>query len=214
MRERNENQMKGRWTRLNENANKWVAAYKESYRQKRSGMSMTDVEKGAHAIYEGGRKKFLDLLVFNQVMCKHPKWEIKLDCDTTRSRTEYEMGCEDSGRSTKRSKTTEEEDTDQESPIVGRSTIQRPTGRDVAKKRGKGKTSQSSSFSNDFSTELHAMTITRNNKAELLTKKLNFDKEKFDVHQHHKNLRILIAKEHLSPAEEALKERLFTMLYG
>ncbi|KAL8550574.1 hypothetical protein ACS0TY_009122 [Phlomoides rotata] len=30
--------MKGRWKRLSENANKWIAAYKEAYRRKRSGM--------------------------------------------------------------------------------------------------------------------------------------------------------------------------------
>ena len=162
--------MKGRWTRLNENANKWIDAYKEAYRQKRSGMSIADVEKEAHAIYEAGGKTFSDLVVFNQVMCKHVKWELKLDRDATRSRSEYEVGCEDSRGSMKRSKTTEEEDTDQESPIVGGSTIQRPTGRDAAKKRGKGKASQSSSFSNDFSAELHAMPITRNNEVELMTK--------------------------------------------
>ncbi|KAJ9541658.1 hypothetical protein OSB04_028164 [Centaurea solstitialis] len=142
MRERNENQMKGRWTRLNENANKWIATYKETYRQKRSGMSMADVEKEAHAIYEAGGKKFLDLVVFNQVMCKHVKWELKLDRDTTRSHSEYEVGCEDSGGSTKRSKTTEE-DTDQESPNVGGSTIKRPTGRDAAKKKRKSYSSES-----------------------------------------------------------------------
>jgi len=39
------------------------------------------------------------------------------------------------------------------------------------KKRGKAKASQSSSFSNVFSAKLHAMTITRNNEVELMTKK-------------------------------------------
>ncbi|KAL8531282.1 hypothetical protein ACS0TY_008055 [Phlomoides rotata] len=31
--------MKGRWKRLSENANKWIVAYKEAYRRKRSGIA-------------------------------------------------------------------------------------------------------------------------------------------------------------------------------
>ncbi|KAL8460765.1 hypothetical protein ACS0TY_032322 [Phlomoides rotata] len=45
--ERNVESMKGRWKRLTENANKWIAAYKEAYRRKISGMSQNDIEKEA-----------------------------------------------------------------------------------------------------------------------------------------------------------------------
>ncbi|KAJ9537043.1 hypothetical protein OSB04_029776 [Centaurea solstitialis] len=64
-------------------------------------MSTTDVENMAHQIYEASGAKFTHLKVFNEVMCKHPKWELQLHRETTRSRSEYETGNEESGRSTK-----------------------------------------------------------------------------------------------------------------
>lgn len=88
--ERNVDSIKGRWKRLDENGIKWIAAYKEAYGRKTSEMSPKDVEKEAHAIYEVKGKKFQDWLVFNEVMSKHPKWVIKLDHDSTRSRAENE----------------------------------------------------------------------------------------------------------------------------
>ncbi|KAL8223879.1 hypothetical protein R6Q57_019354 [Mikania cordata] len=101
---RNENQMRGRFKRLNENAQKWVAAYREAYRQKK-------------------------------------KWDLQLNYDTTRSRPECEVGNEESGGSTKRSRTTEEGDycvnSNPDLPTNGGSTIKRPTGRDSAKKKAK-----------------------------------------------------------------------------
>ncbi|KAJ9556282.1 hypothetical protein OSB04_010896 [Centaurea solstitialis] len=138
---RNENQMKSRYARLNEAANKWVVAYREAYRQKRSGMSMKDVEKEAHAIFELGGSKFNDLVVFNDVMCKHPKWDLHLAHNTTRSRPEYEVDDEESCGSTKRSRTSEEGDysveTNKESPNSGVLKVQRPMGRDATKKKRK-----------------------------------------------------------------------------
>nr|GEZ86826.1 hypothetical protein [Tanacetum cinerariifolium] len=53
---RNENQMKGRVSRLNTNAQRWISAYQEAYRQKRSGMSQHDIEREAHIIYEQAGK--------------------------------------------------------------------------------------------------------------------------------------------------------------
>ncbi|XP_057811298.1 uncharacterized protein LOC131025522 [Salvia miltiorrhiza] len=50
--ERNIESMKGRWKRLNENGNKWVAACREANARRRSGMSNNDVEKEVHSIYE------------------------------------------------------------------------------------------------------------------------------------------------------------------
>ncbi|KAL8197735.1 hypothetical protein R6Q57_024269 [Mikania cordata] len=74
---RNENQMRGPFKRLNENAQKWVVAYREAYRQKKSGMSLKDIENDAHKIYEQESGcKFTDSIVFYEVMCKHQKWDL------------------------------------------------------------------------------------------------------------------------------------------
>ena len=66
--------MKGRFKRLSENGSKWVASYRAAYSRKTSGMNLKDVELEAHKIYEADCSKFLDLTVFNEVMCKNPKW--------------------------------------------------------------------------------------------------------------------------------------------
>ncbi|GJV85364.1 hypothetical protein Tco_1525262 [Tanacetum coccineum] len=174
---RNENQMKGRFKRLNENASKWVAAYKAAYSRMKSGMSMKDVELDAHKIYEGDGSKFLDLTVFNEVMCKHPKWMLNIDRDNTRSRPIDEEPNEESGGSTKRSRTSEEGEyvvhSNQETPNIGGSTIQRH----AAKKKGKGKASQSFS-SAEFVEELRAMRITRESEIEVMNKRLEVDKKR------------------------------------
>ncbi|XP_057779742.1 uncharacterized protein LOC130998333 [Salvia miltiorrhiza] len=125
---RNIESMKGRFKRLNENANKWIAACKEADARKRSGMSQKDIEMEAHSIYEAGGSKFQDLVVFNNVMSKHPKWNLAIN----------EVGDDqESGGSTKRSKTSEDGDyfipSNPETPTTGGSTMSRPTGRDKAK---------------------------------------------------------------------------------
>ncbi|KAJ9546400.1 hypothetical protein OSB04_018943 [Centaurea solstitialis] len=205
--------MKSRYARLNEAANKWIAAYREAYRQKRSGMSTKDVEKEAHAIFEMGGSKFNDLIVFNEVMCKHPKWDLQLGSNTTRSRPHIEVDDEESGGSTKRSRTSEEGDysteTNQESPNASASKVQRPMGRDAAKRKGKGKASQSS-LAPDYSEQFRSLNITRSSEVEVMSKKLDFENE----NTHYKTLHILLAKENLSPGEEALKQRLIQQLYG
>ncbi|KAL8549038.1 hypothetical protein ACS0TY_008060 [Phlomoides rotata] len=93
--------MKGRWKRLSENANKWIVAYKEAYRRKRSGiagMSQMILRK----------KLFQFMKRVAAIMCKNPKWEIKLDHDSTHFRDENEQGNEESGGSSKRSRTSED----------------------------------------------------------------------------------------------------------
>ncbi|GJS27010.1 glutathione S-transferase T3-like protein [Tanacetum coccineum] len=238
---RNENQMKGRFKRLNENASKWVAAYKAAYSRMKSGMSMKDVELDAHKIYEGDGSKFLDLTVFNEVMCKHPKWMLNIDRDNTRSRPIDEEPNEESGGSTKRSRTSEEGEyvvhSNQETPNSGGSTIQRPIGRDAAKKKGKGKASQSFS-SAEFVEELRAMRITRESEIEVMNKRLEVDKkrEEREIKREERELKreerelkkeerktkkmyllhlnALLAKDHLSPEDEDMKRNLYEMLYG
>ncbi|KAL8214003.1 hypothetical protein R6Q57_003452 [Mikania cordata] len=62
---------------------------------KKGGMSLKDAENDAHKIYEQeSGYKFTDSI----------KWDLQLNYDTTHSRRECEMGNEESGGSTKRSK--------------------------------------------------------------------------------------------------------------
>ncbi|KAJ9546804.1 hypothetical protein OSB04_019347 [Centaurea solstitialis] len=182
---RNENQMKSRHARLNEAANKLVAEYREAYRQKRSGMSTKDAEKEAYAIF--------------------------LEHNTTRSRPEYEVDDEESGGSTKRSRTSEGDysvETNKEIPNSGVSKVQRPMGRDAAKKKGKGKASQSFVVP-DYYAEFHSLNITKKIEVEMMSKKMEFENDKAQ----HKTLHILLANENLSPGEEAVEQRLLKF-YG
>nr|GEU71427.1 glutathione S-transferase T3-like [Tanacetum cinerariifolium] len=75
-------------------------------------------------------------------MCKHPKWKLNLDHDKTR----LQEPNEENGGSTKRSRVSEEGDyvvhSNQETPNSSGSTIRRPTGRDAAKKKRKGRTAK------------------------------------------------------------------------
>lgn len=103
--ERNVDQMKGRFSRLNETAGKWVVAYREAHRRATSGTSQKDIESDAHKIYEQSGKKFNDYIVYNEVMCKYPRWALELPRGTTRYRTENEAGDEESGGTTKRTMT-------------------------------------------------------------------------------------------------------------
>nr|KAJ0224269.1 hypothetical protein LSAT_V11C100020090 [Lactuca sativa] len=74
-------------------------------------------------------------------MCKHRKWDLELDHDATRSRPEHEVDDEESGGSTKRSRSTEEGDycvqSNTEGASIGGSIIKCPTGRDAAKRKEK-----------------------------------------------------------------------------
>ncbi|KAL4587891.1 hypothetical protein LXL04_000767 [Taraxacum kok-saghyz] len=130
--------MKGRYNRLSKNAQKWVGAYQEAYPRRKSGMSQKDIENDAHTIYEAnGNKKFLDLVVFNTVMCKMPKCSLQQIYNTTRPRPVCDVDNEESGNGTKRSRTTEEWDySNPETPTSGGTTSQRPAGRDVDKRKG------------------------------------------------------------------------------
>ena len=78
---------------------------------------------------------------------------------------------EESGGNTKWSRTSEEGDyyveTNQELPNVGGSKFQRPMGKDAAKRKGKGKASQSS-LAPDYSEEFRSLNITRNSDIEIV----------------------------------------------
>ncbi|XP_023761658.1 uncharacterized protein LOC111910101 [Lactuca sativa] len=161
--------MRGCFKRLSENAQKWVGVYWEAWRRRRSGMSQKDIENESHKLYEASGNKFNNIIVFNEVMCKHEKCVLELDSDTTRSVVpECEVSNEESGGSTKRSRTTEEGEywvhSNLETPTSDDSTVKRPTGRDAAKK-GKGKAA------NEIVTELRATRLARESELEVMKKK-------------------------------------------
>ncbi|XP_057790959.1 uncharacterized protein LOC131008076 [Salvia miltiorrhiza] len=181
--------MKGRWKRLNENGNKWVAACREANARRRSGMSDNDVEKEAHSIYEAGGNKFLDL---------------------------------ESGGSSKRSKTSEDGGfsipSNLETPTSEQSTATRPIGRDKAKRKGKGKVSQSeSTHESAVAAELHAMRLIRDAEAELIKTRIELEREKLQrnaMKMKEKMLLQLLAKDHLSPEDEEMKRQLTKIVFG
>ncbi|GKB31375.1 hypothetical protein Tco_0870776 [Tanacetum coccineum] len=94
-----------------------------------------------------------------------------------RNKTRLQEPNEESGGSTKRSRVSEEGDyvvySNQETPNSGGSIIQRPIGRDVATKKGKGK----ASLNNEFVEELRTMRITRESEIEVMNKRLEIDKK-------------------------------------
>ncbi|CAH1427818.1 unnamed protein product [Lactuca virosa] len=211
--------MKGRYKRLNESAGKWVGVYREAYRKRRSGMSMKDVENEAHKFYETSGSKFKDTIVFNEVMCKHRKWDLQLDHDATRSRPKYEVDDEESGGSTKRSTSTEEGDycvqSNTEGESIGGSTIKRPTGRDAAKRKEKGKSS------NEVVAELRAMRLSRDSEVEVMKKRLDLDQQREQktderelIKMHSLHLNTLLQKDQLLPEEENMKHFLMSKFYG
>ncbi|GKC05346.1 hypothetical protein Tco_0996956 [Tanacetum coccineum] len=184
------------------------------------------------------RNLFEDSQIPSRSTEKNVKWETKEDIALMAAwcHVSDEEPNEESGGSTKRSRTSEEGEyvvhSNQETPNSGGSTIQRPIGRDAAKKKGKGKASQSfSSPNNEFVEELRAMRITRESEIEVMNKRLEVDKkreekeikwEERELKKEEKktkkmyllHLNALLAKDHLSPEDEDMKRNLYEMLYG
>nr|KAJ0216518.1 hypothetical protein LSAT_V11C300115350 [Lactuca sativa] len=158
----NEDQMSGHYKQLSENAQKWVGVYKEE-NLRTNGMSRKekDAENEAHKIYEASRNNFNDI-IFLMKLCA-----LELHCDTTRYRPECEAGNEKSGGSTKRSRTTEEGEycvhSNPETPTSDGLTVKHPKCCDAAKK-GKRKAS------NEITTKLHSLCLTRENELEVMKK--------------------------------------------
>nr|XP_043632222.1 glutathione S-transferase T3-like [Erigeron canadensis]XP_043632223.1 glutathione S-transferase T3-like [Erigeron canadensis]XP_043632224.1 glutathione S-transferase T3-like [Erigeron canadensis] len=218
--DRNIDQMKGRFKRLNENVGQWVAAYQEAHRLVRSGMTQRDIENNAHKIFEQSGKKFHDSVVFNEVMCKYPKWALETTRDTTRSRPE-EVDIEESGESTKRTRTTEEGDycvnSNPDAPTSGGSSTQRPTGGEAPKKKKKGKCK----VPNQIVEELRAMRVTRESEVDFMRKRLEFEEKKEQKKEERElkkmqllHLNTLLQKEHLSSEEDKIKRSLMSKFYG
>ncbi|XP_057790911.1 glutathione S-transferase T2-like [Salvia miltiorrhiza] len=216
--ERNIESMKGRWKRLNKNGNKWVAVCREANARRRSGMSDNDVEKEAHSIYEAGGNK---LVVFNEVMSKHPKWNVH---DTTHvfHRQSEDVDDQQSGGSSKRSKTSEDGgfsiSSNPETPTSEQSIATRPTGRDKAKRKGKVKVSQSEcTHESVVAVEIHAMRLTIDVEAELIKTRIELEREKLQrnaMKMKENMLLQLLAKEHLSPEDEEMKRQLTKIVFG
>ncbi|KAG6405361.1 hypothetical protein SASPL_132950 [Salvia splendens] len=176
--------MKSQWKRLNENASNWVAACIEANARRRSGMSNQDVENEAHSIYQaGGGNKFQDLIVFNEVMSKHPKWSIH---DITHVFPDNEnVVYEHDGSNSKRTKTSESGEysipSNSETPTSGHSTSFRPIGRDKTKRKGKSKVTQSDSTNAQVAAELHALRLAKDNVNELVKARLQIEREKLET---------------------------------
>ncbi|XP_057790933.1 uncharacterized protein LOC131008047 [Salvia miltiorrhiza] len=210
-----------RWKRLNENANKWVVACREANARRRSGMSDNDVEKEAHSIYEAGGSKFQDLVVFNEVMSKHPKWNV-YDTTPIFPHASEDVDNHESGGSSKRSKTSEDGGfsvpSNPETPTSEQSTATRPIGRDKAKRKGKGKASQSESTNEPVvAAEIRAMRLTRDAEAELIKTRIELEREKLQrnaMKMKEKMLLQLLAKDHLSPEDEEMKRQLTKIVFG
>ncbi|XP_047953866.1 uncharacterized protein LOC125200178 [Salvia hispanica] len=217
---RNVDSMKSRWKRLNENANKWVAACREANARRRSGMSDQDVENEAHSIYQaGGGNKFQDLIVFNEVMSKHQKWSIH---DTTQvfPPDNENVGYEQDGSNSKRTKTSESGEytipSNPETPTSGHSTSSRPMGRDKAKRKGKSKVTQSDSTNAQVAAELHALRLAKDNENELVKARLQIEREKLEkpsMKMYQKMLIKLLDKEHLSPEDQEMKHQLMEIVF-
>lgn len=74
-------------------------------------MTHKNLEIEAHTIQEAGGSKFQDLIIFNKVMCKHPKWDLTPLHDISYSRPKNEEGNDqESGGSSKRSRTFEDQE--------------------------------------------------------------------------------------------------------
>nr|KAJ0205358.1 hypothetical protein LSAT_V11C500278470 [Lactuca sativa] len=191
-----------------------VGVNREAYRKRRIGMSMKDVENEAHKLYETSGSKFNDTILFNEVMCKHRKWDLQLDHDATRSHPKYEVDDEESGGSTKRSRSTKEGDycvqSNTEGASIGGSTIKRPTGRDAAKRKEKGKSLI------EVVAEICVMRLSRDSEVEVMKKKrLGLDQQREQktderelIKMQSLHLNTLLQKEQLSPEEENMKQLL------
>ncbi|XP_042065512.1 uncharacterized protein LOC121809026 [Salvia splendens] len=185
--------LKGRWKRLNENDNKWVATLREANAQRRSGMSDQDVENEAHRIYKGdGGNDFQDLIVFNE-----------------------------DGSNSKRIKTSESGEytisSNLETPTSRHSTSFRLIGRDKEKRKVKGKVTQSDSINAQCAADLHALRLVKDNENEIAKVRLQIEREKLDkpsMKMYQKILIKLLEKEHLSPEDQDMKRKLTEILFG
>ncbi|KAL8500126.1 hypothetical protein ACS0TY_019933 [Phlomoides rotata] len=140
-------------------------------------------------------------------MSKHPKWELKLDHDSTCFRAEDGESNEESGGSLKRSRTSEDESysipTNPETSGSGGSTISRPTGRDGAKKNEKVRLARE----NDIIVAREKLGI-ENKRIGMETQRIEMESLKMK----HTLLMQLLAKDHLSPAEG--KKKVVVIVYG
>ncbi|XP_057811793.1 uncharacterized protein LOC131026033 [Salvia miltiorrhiza] len=186
-----------------------------------SGISDNDVEKEAHSIYKAGGSKFQDLVVFNEVMSKHPKWNL-YDTTPIFSHASEDVDNHQSGGSSKRSKTSEDRGfsvpSNPETPTSEQSTTTRPIGRDKAKRKGKGKASQSESTNESVvAAEIRAMKLTRDAEAELIKTRIELEHGKLQrnaMKVKEKMLLQLLVKDHLSPVDKEMKRQLTKIVFG
>ncbi|KAK9669846.1 hypothetical protein RND81_13G158800 [Saponaria officinalis] len=228
--ERNLDSMKGRHQRICKNVNSWVACYRKAYARKSSGMSMSDVKQEALAQYtQVNKSNFNEMTVWQEVMSNLKKWEVPTGMDMGGNQyvEEGDDIIHESEGSTKRSKTNEDGDyaipTNPDTPtsVPTSSTISRPQGRDAAKKkRGKQKVTESS-HNSEFTEEYRAMRMVREKELELSERqiqemaRLNKERDEAEKHKSYAAiLNTLLAKTHLTPAQEAMIEDLTEKVMG
>ncbi|XP_074293680.1 uncharacterized protein LOC141620807 [Silene latifolia] len=218
--ERNLDSMKGRHQRICKNVNSWVACYRKAYARKSSGMGMSDVKKDAHAQYtQVNRSNFNDMAVFEEVMSKLKKWEVPTGMDMGGNQyvEEGDDIIQESEGSTKRSKTNEDGDyvipTNPDTPTSVPTSILKE-GMLLRRKGGKQKVTEFS-HNSEFTEEYRAMRMIREKELELSERQVQemarLTKEGHEAEKHKSYaaiLNTLLAKTHLTPAQEAMIEDL------
>lgn len=192
-----------------------------------SGMSNKNIEKEVQTLCESS--KFANHKVFQQVMCHHPKWELKLDSVIARKHPDdiIEESCgslkrsridtddsdptdstEESRDTSKKSRADEDDsdptDSTPETSVSCSSTSSRHVGGDKSegKMNGKATAPLSSFIQDEYIAKLRAMRIQREKEIVVMSRKMDI-----------MMLNTLIKKSNLSPKEEELKHRLMDKLY-
>ncbi|KAG6437560.1 hypothetical protein SASPL_102479 [Salvia splendens] len=89
--------------------------------------------------------------------------------------------------------------------------------RDKAKRKGKGKVTQSDSINAQCAADLHALRLAKDNENEISRARLQLEREKLDkpsMKMYQKMLLKLLEKEHLSPEDQDMKRNLTEIVFG
>ncbi|KAG6403653.1 hypothetical protein SASPL_135881 [Salvia splendens] len=152
-------------------------------------------------------------------MSKHEKWSVH---DATQIFPDHEnFANEQDGSNSKRTKTSESGEytipSNPETPTSRHSTSSRPIGGDKAKRKGKGKVTQSDSINAQCVADLHALRLAKDNENEIARARLQLEREKLDkpsMKMYQKLLLKLLEKEHLSPEDQDMKGNLTEIVFG
>ncbi|KAG6421641.1 hypothetical protein SASPL_118198 [Salvia splendens] len=96
-------------------------------------------------------------------------------------------------------------------------TMTSESGEDKAKRKGKGKVTQSDSINAQCVADLHALRLAKDNENEIARARLQLAREKLDkpsMKMYQKMLLKLLEKEHLSPEDQDMKRNLTEIVFG